>query len=80
MSWLDWIDHVNRMSWLDWIDHVNRMSWLDWIDHVNRMNHKRKVSQVLNNVLQGSLLRGRPKNRWWNCVQMDSKWKITNWK
>jgi hypothetical protein len=35
-----------------------RISWLNWIDHVNRMDNKRKVSQVLNNNLQGSLLRG----------------------
>ena len=33
------------------------------------MDSKRKVSQVFDNNLQGSRLRGRPKNRWWNCVQ-----------
>jgi hypothetical protein len=56
-----------------------RISRLNWIDHANRMDNKTKVSQVLNTNLQGSLLRGRPKNRWGNCVQMDIKWKITNW-
>jgi hypothetical protein len=35
------------------------------------MDSKRKVSQVLNNNPQGSRLRGRPYNRWWNCVQID---------
>ena len=43
---------------------------MDWIGHVNRMDSKRKVSQVFNNNPQGSRLRGRPKNRWWNCVQI----------
>ena len=54
---------------------------LKWIGHVNRMGSKRKVSKVFNNNPQGSRLRGRPKHRWWNCVQTDiKKWKITNWK
>ena len=35
------------------------------------MGSKRKVSQVFNNNPQGIRLRGRPKNRWWNCVQTD---------
>ena len=47
------------------------ISRLNWIGHGSRMNSKRKVSQVLNNNPQGSRLRGRPKNRWWNCVQTD---------
>jgi len=33
------------------------------------MDSKRKVIRVLKNNLQGSRLRGRPKIRWWNCVQ-----------
>jgi hypothetical protein len=41
---------------------------------------RRKVSQVFKNNLQGSRLRGQPKNRWLNCVQIDvNKCKITNW-
>jgi hypothetical protein len=43
-----------------------RISRLNWISHINRMDSKRKVSQVFNNNPQGSRLRGRPKNRWWN--------------
>ena len=43
----------------------------EWIE-------KRKVSQMFNNNnnnnnnnnAQGSRLRGRPENRWWNCVQI----------
>jgi hypothetical protein len=54
---------------------------LNWIGHVNRMNSKRKVSEVCNCNPQGRQLTGRPKNRWWNCVQTDiGKCKITNWK
>jgi len=34
------------------------------------MDSKTKVSQVYNNIAQESRLRGRPKNRWWNCVQI----------
>jgi hypothetical protein len=37
--------------------------------NINRMDSKREVSQVFDNSPQGSRLRGRPKNRWWNCVQ-----------
>jgi hypothetical protein len=34
-----------------------------------------------NNNLLGIGLRGRPKNRWLNCVQIDiNNSKITNWK
>jgi hypothetical protein len=45
---------------------------LNWISQLNRMDGKRKVSQVFNDSPQGSRLRGRPKNRWRNCVQTDS--------
>jgi hypothetical protein len=38
-----------------------RISRFNWIGRVYRMNNKRKVSQVFNNNLQGSRLRGRPK-------------------
>ena len=59
-----------------------KISRLNWIGRVNRTDSKRKVSLVFsNNNLQGSGLRGRPKNRWWDCVQTDiNKCKITNWK
>jgi hypothetical protein len=58
-----------------------RLSRLEWIGHVNRMDSKRKVSQVLNNNSLGSRLKGRPKKRWWSCVQTDvNKCKTTNWK
>jgi len=33
------------------------------------MNSKTEVSQVLNNIPQGSQLTGRPRNGSWNCVQ-----------
>jgi hypothetical protein len=40
---------------------------------------KEKVIEVFNNNPQGSQLRGRPKNRWWNCVQTDTNnCQITN--
>jgi intein/homing endonuclease len=45
-----------------------KISRMKWIGHVNRMDSKRKVSQLFNNKPQGHQLRGRPKNRWWNCV------------
>jgi hypothetical protein len=65
---------------LDLLSFVIR-SLLNWICHVNWMDGKRKVSQVFNNNPQGSRLRVRLKNRWWNSVQTDiSKWKITIWK
>jgi hypothetical protein len=45
------------------------------------MDSERKVSEVFNNNPQGSRIRGRSKNRWWNCVQTAiNKCKITNWK
>jgi hypothetical protein len=58
-----------------------KISRLKWIGRVNRMESKRTVSQVFNNNPQGSGPRGRPRNRWWNCVQTDiKKCKINNWK
>jgi hypothetical protein len=45
------------------------------------MDRKNKVSQVFNNNPQGHRIRGRPKNGWWNCVQIDiNRCKIENWK
>ena len=38
-----------------------RTSQLNWIGHINKMDPKRKVSQVFNNNLQWSWLRGWPK-------------------
>ena len=54
-----------------------RVSRLIWIGHVIRMDGKRKVNKVFNNNHWGILLRGRPKNRWWNCIQTYiNKYKI----
>jgi len=45
------------------------------------MDCKRKVFHVFKDNPQGSQLRRRLKNRWWNCPKADiSKCKITNWK
>ena len=59
-----------------------RISRLNWIGRISRMDSKRKVGLVFsNNNPQGSRLRGRPKNRWWDCVQTDiNRCKIKNWK
>ena len=58
-----------------------RVSRLNWIGYVSRMECKGEVSEVFNNSPQGSRLRGRPKNRWWNCVQTGiNKCGIENWK
>ena len=52
-----------------------------WIGYVNRMDTTRKVSYVCKNNAEGSRIRGRPKNRWWNCELTDiSRGKIKNWK
>jgi hypothetical protein len=53
-----------------------RISLLNWIGHVNAMNTKRKVSQVFNNNRQGSRIRGRLYNRFWNCVLTDINVKL----
>jgi hypothetical protein len=45
------------------------------------MDSNGEVSQIFNNNPQGSRVRGRPQNRWWNCVQTDTnKYRIKNWK
>jgi hypothetical protein len=45
------------------------------------MDTARKVSHVCKNNAQGSRIRGRPKNRWWNCELTDiNRGKIKNWK
>jgi len=38
---------------------------------MKNVGSKRKESQVCNGNPQGSRLRERPKNRGWNCVQID---------
>ena len=48
-----------------------RINPLNLIEHVNRMDCKWRVSQVINDNPQGNQLRGRPKNRWGICVQMN---------
>ena len=45
-----------------------RINLLNWIGHVNRIDRKRIVSQVFNNIPQGSRLGSRRKTRWWNYV------------
>jgi len=63
---------------LDMLSFV-KISRLNWICRLNRMGSERRVSKVFNNNPQGSQLRGRPKNRWWNCVRTSiNKCKITN--
>ena len=39
--------------------------------HIIRMENTRKVKIVFNNNPEGTRLRGRPRTRWWNCVQAD---------
>ena len=46
-----------------------RISRLNWVGHVNRMGSNGEVCQVFNGNPQGSRLRGRPQNRWWNREQ-----------
>ena len=71
----NWRQQYNKelmqlFGYLDTLSFV-RVRRLNWIGHVNRMDSKRKISQVFDNNPQGSRIRGRPKNRWWNCVQTD---------
>ena len=44
---------------------------LSWLGHVNRMSSDRNVKQIFLNHPQGFRPRGRPKNRWWDCVHRD---------
>ena len=57
-----------------------RISRLKEIRYVNRLDSKRAVSQIFSNNPQGSRLRTRPKNKWWDCVQAYiNRRKIKNW-
>lgn len=57
-----------------------RFQRLRWLGHITRMEASRKVKMVFNNNPDGTRLRGRPRNRWWNCVRADvDRFKITNW-
>jgi hypothetical protein len=70
-SWRKWCNKelMQLFGDLDILSLV-RVSRLNLIGYINRMDSKRKVSQVFNNNPQGSRLRGRPKNRCWNFVQI----------
>ena len=48
-----------------------KLSRLRWIGHVNRMDKERKVYNIFYNQPQGTRVRGRPKNRWMDCVLSD---------
>jgi len=50
----------------------NKSAELDWLCKNNGWYCTRKVNQVFYNTLQGSRLRIRPRNRWWNCVQTNN--------
>jgi hypothetical protein len=56
---------------LDILSYV-RVSRLNFVDHGNRMDSKRKVSQVFDNIPEGSRLRGQriKTDGGWNCVQI----------
>ena len=70
------MQHFGDLSILSFV----RIRRLDWICLLNRVDSARKVSQVFNNNPEVSRLRGRPKNRWLNCVQTDiNNCRITNW-
>jgi hypothetical protein len=60
---------MHRLGELDTLSFV-RISRLEWIGVVNRMDSKSRVSQVFNNIPQGSQLREGPKNGWWSCVKV----------
>ena len=53
-NWRQWYDKelMQKFGDLDIVS-VVRISLLNWIDHVYRIDSIRKVSQVLNNNLQG---------------------------
>jgi hypothetical protein len=66
--------YVNILSFV-------RIIRLNWVGYVKTIDGTIKVNKAFNNTLQGSRLRGRPRNRWWNCVQTDNnKCKIKNLK
>lgn len=73
------IELVQLLADLDVLS-LDRTVRLNWIGCVSRMGSTRQVSQVFNDNPRGRRLRGRPKNRCWNCLQTDSnKCKIKNW-
>jgi len=55
---------------LDMLGLVRTIRW-NRIGHFNTRDNKRKGVRLYINNLQGSRLRGRPENRWWNCVKTD---------
>ena len=58
-----------------------RCQRLRWLGHIIRMENTRKVKIVFNNNPEGARLRGRPRTRWWNCVQADlNRFGIRNWR
>ena len=50
-----------------------RLSRLIWIGHVNRMDNEKKVYNILYNQPQGTHVRGRPKDRWMDCLLLGIK-------
>ena len=63
---------MNLYEDLDIISFI-RIIRLRWIGHVNRMDKERKVYNIFYNQIQGTRVRGRPKNLWMDCVLSDIK-------
>ena len=44
------------------------------------MENNKKTKMIFNVYPEGSRPRGRPRSRWWDCVQQDLKnLRINNW-
>ena len=53
------------------IKDIIRYNRLRWIDHLQRMYEEKWPRKILNFVVNGSCLRGRPRKKWFDNIRSD---------
>jgi hypothetical protein len=63
------------------ITNVIKAGRLRWAGHVTRMNDERIVKRIFTRRVEGTRAKGRPRKRWIDCVEEDSrKLGVSNWR
>jgi hypothetical protein len=64
------------------LSNIIKLKRLQWAGHVQRMEGKRIPKRILESNFIGKRPVGKPRNRWINAVEIDSReiLKVRNWK
>jgi hypothetical protein len=64
------------------LSNIIKLKRLQWAGHVQRMEGKRIPQRILESIFIGKRPVGKPRQRWINAVEIDSReiLKVRNWK